>query len=633
VPITDWRGVYYDNKSLDGLPTVVRNDRVVDFNLASGQSPATGIPPTSWSARWSRDWTFDEGNYRFRILVDDGARLWVNEILLVDAWQDGAPREFDANLYLAGQVPIRLEYYNHLGSARIRLNWERVTDYPDWRGSYYPVRDLTGLPRFQRNDSTIDFNWGSSSPRSDIPVDNFSARWTRRLNVKQAGTYRFRVEADDGARLWIDGSLVVDAWRDGYSTDEVVVELAGGPHEVRLDYYEHLGGALARLSWSLVAPTATPTPPPTLTATPTLPPTSTATPTPPPTATAQPREPSISLTPQAGPIDEPITVVGEEWPAQRRVDIYVAAPEGPVQERSRLASTTPDETGRFVARVSIPAGQGWEDLGTVRIVARTRDLDNPVEAMYRISPSPETIPYSEIPTDAARFALQQPTYLALDSARAWAANFGEAPPPVDPAVNWDQELVLGAFLGPQPDGVEAEIDSIRIQPDRVVVQLSSPVSPGTSPDYANLPRTLVRVPRDALGISDMPLTFAFVDSLGRPLAEGPAGAQPLPSILSERSQEIVPPEAEPGLQAVPGDEVAPEAEAPAEAEEPGIGAAEAPADMEAPAAAAAQAQPESGSWFRTANAWLLLLVWGVVVVLVVAGAFLLIRRAMEEGQE
>ncbi|MGD8473548.1 MAG: PA14 domain-containing protein, partial [Anaerolineae bacterium] len=194
--ITDWRGEYFANRTLQGSPYLVRNDRVVDLELPPGRSPATGFPTENWSARWSRNWTFDEGNYRFHLLVDDGARLWVGGNLLIDAWTDGSAREFTADLYLRGDVHIRLDYYNHLGSARARLNWERITQFSTWRGSYYAVRDVSGQPVFQRDDSAISFNWGNGSPRADIPANNFSVQWSRRLSFSQSGTYHFRAETD-----------------------------------------------------------------------------------------------------------------------------------------------------------------------------------------------------------------------------------------------------------------------------------------------------------------------------------------------------------------------------------------------------------------------------------------------------
>ena len=258
--ITDWKGEYFDNVSLQSPSRLVRNDRVVDLTLPNGTAPATNMPSENWSARWTRSWNFAEGNYRFRVVVDDGARLWVAGRFLIDAWADGGPREYIGDLYLKGDVPIKLEYYNHLGDARIRLNWEQMTNFSGWQGSYYAVRDLSGLPVFQRGDENIDFDWGNDSPRPDLPVDNFSVRWTRRVQFAQPGVYRFQAASDDGVRVWVGGKLVIDAWRDGQRTYEGQIQLAAGETDVRVEYYEHTGRASIKLSWALVSgstPTAT----------------------------------------------------------------------------------------------------------------------------------------------------------------------------------------------------------------------------------------------------------------------------------------------------------------------------------------------------------------------------------------
>ncbi|MEZ4638095.1 MAG: PA14 domain-containing protein [Caldilineaceae bacterium] len=44
-----------------------------------------------------------------------------------------------------------------------------------------------------------------------VPVDQFSARFERTLNVT-GGIYRFSVQADDGVRVWVGGELVIDEW-------------------------------------------------------------------------------------------------------------------------------------------------------------------------------------------------------------------------------------------------------------------------------------------------------------------------------------------------------------------------------------------------------------------------------------
>jgi len=153
----------------------------------------------------------------------------------------------------------------------------------DWLGEYFAGQSLAGAPVLVRNDTSIDFNWGLGSPAAGVPVDQFSARWTRQLNFREAH-YRFTVWADDGVRLWVDGELLIDQWRDGV-IEGLAVErfMPGGRHSLRLEYYENTGGAMVRFVLERVqAPTATPSPTPS----PTQPAANTATPTstPPPTA-------------------------------------------------------------------------------------------------------------------------------------------------------------------------------------------------------------------------------------------------------------------------------------------------------------------------------------------------------------
>lgn len=190
----------------------------------------------------------------------------------------------------------------------------------DWLGEYFANPSLAGTPVFFRNDVRIDFNWGGGSPDSRIPADQFSARWTRRQDFP-TGYYRFTVLADDGVRFWIDGQLVLDEWHDStlaqYSFEQY---LSQGQHPLRLEYYENLGGALARLGWEPIAPpTATPSPTSTPSRTPspthtaTLPPTSTPTATP--TATSTP-SPTYTPTP---PAESPLPV---QW-----VAAYYANPD------------------------------------------------------------------------------------------------------------------------------------------------------------------------------------------------------------------------------------------------------------------------------------------------------------------
>ncbi|OUC07396.1 hypothetical protein RY27_15175, partial [Litorilinea aerophila] len=179
--------------------------------------PASGCPADPFSRRWTRSVYVDSGNYRFRIWVDEGMRVYLDGNLIIDEWRDGSEREVARDLWIdAGWHTVRVEYYENMGDARAKIAWERISepsDFPDWKGEYWPNRGLDGSPAVVRNDREIDFNWGTGSPDSRIPSDNFSARWTRRITF-EAGRYRFYARADDGVRVYVDDNRIINEWHD-----------------------------------------------------------------------------------------------------------------------------------------------------------------------------------------------------------------------------------------------------------------------------------------------------------------------------------------------------------------------------------------------------------------------------------
>jgi hypothetical protein len=118
-----------------------------------------------------------------------------------------------------------------------------------WYAEYFANRNLSGAPVVVRQDEKIDFNWGTGSPAAQVPVDNFSARWTQTIHFEE-GYYEFSVGADDGVRLFVDGKIVIDDWRDtAHTTRRSSIHVPAGPRTVRLEYYEATGQAAVRLTW------------------------------------------------------------------------------------------------------------------------------------------------------------------------------------------------------------------------------------------------------------------------------------------------------------------------------------------------------------------------------------------------
>jgi uncharacterized protein YraI len=250
---TDWQAKYWPNKNLSGEPALVRQEANLDHDWGSG-SPGE-LDVEVFSARFTKTLNVPSGTYRFTATMDDGLRFWVDNVLVIDSWTDSQVHSLSADVYLSnGDHNLKVEYYDAGGAAVAKLSWVAISpDGPgtinNWRGEYFNNSFLAGTPSLVRDDQVINFNWGVGAPASGIGADAFSVRWTRNVNLG-AGRYRFTAAADDGVRLWVNGRLLIDQWRDQAATTfSAEIDLAGGSIPVQMEYYEGVGGASASLNW------------------------------------------------------------------------------------------------------------------------------------------------------------------------------------------------------------------------------------------------------------------------------------------------------------------------------------------------------------------------------------------------
>jgi hypothetical protein len=124
--ITGWQGQYWNNMNLSGAASLCRNDAAVNFDWGTG-GPGSPIGSNNFSARWTRTQHFAAGTYRFTAGGDDGYRLWVNGVLVIDEWNDHAYQTDNENVTLpGGNVTIRYEWYENGGAARATLTWVKL---------------------------------------------------------------------------------------------------------------------------------------------------------------------------------------------------------------------------------------------------------------------------------------------------------------------------------------------------------------------------------------------------------------------------------------------------------------------------------------------------------------------------
>lgn len=249
--------VKFWNISPEGTPTVpvtapvvTRTDSEINNDWKMG-APAVGVNADGFIAQWVKRQTFDAGTYKFTTVSDDGIRVYIDNVLVLDQWNDHATTTHTVTKELtAGQHDIRVEYYEKYWDAVARFTFEKVTvstqppvPADTFTAEFFANPDLFGTPAITRQDTTIAYLLSNRSLSPELPVDNFSARWTKTKQYA-AGTYTYTVRSDDGVRLFIDDQVVINDWTGHAATTyTVTIPLSAGLHTIKLEYFEAYGEA------------------------------------------------------------------------------------------------------------------------------------------------------------------------------------------------------------------------------------------------------------------------------------------------------------------------------------------------------------------------------------------------------
>jgi hypothetical protein len=266
--VTDpsWQARYWNNLDLSGNAAVTRFEPS-DMNYYNVTGAfADGVSADNFSARFEKYIDVPAGSYRFTVTADDGVRVSVDGALIINQWKDQANATYTADVQLTrGYHYVVVDYYDRGQLATLQFQWAPTNSQPGngpWTAQYWNNKTLTGNPTVSTNVNEINFDWVAGAP-TGIPADNFSARWVRTVNFEQ-GTYRFTATADDGIRLFVAGRPVIDQWRtQAATTYSYDIYILGGNTEVKVEYFEDRGNAVAKVRWERVGGTTPPPAPPT----------------------------------------------------------------------------------------------------------------------------------------------------------------------------------------------------------------------------------------------------------------------------------------------------------------------------------------------------------------------------------
>ena len=165
-----------------------------------------------------------------------------------DVWEDsGSCREGDAGRYLVKYTTPRTGSYELHVSHATRGGL---------MGRYFNNRWLFGSHVEERVDATVNFEWPGHI--TETGKDFISVRWTGYVRPAFSESYTFQLQVNDGARLWVDGVQLLDAWEDdlgesttakwhNVSTSHALA--AGRLYDILLEFRENKHHAVAKLYW------------------------------------------------------------------------------------------------------------------------------------------------------------------------------------------------------------------------------------------------------------------------------------------------------------------------------------------------------------------------------------------------
>lgn len=283
-------GRYYTNTILTGTPDTERVDATIDFDWSVDSLPGDLSGTTSYSIGWNGYITsaYSE-EYTFTTIANGGARVYINDTLLINSWTDtGSNVTTTGTINLGEDVrySLRVEYVNTIGTGKIQFKWSSASlaeevvpqtvlhitdpvsgdgllgnyinqDFVRWRFNN-PQNFVMLNPTGTRVDGPINFNWTTVGPGiTGIGGNSYGIKWTGFIEPSLSGNYTFYLNAAEGVRLYIDNILVIDSWIYTDSppaaierTSSSVSLTAATRYSVLIHYFYYISSdAVIQFSW------------------------------------------------------------------------------------------------------------------------------------------------------------------------------------------------------------------------------------------------------------------------------------------------------------------------------------------------------------------------------------------------
>ncbi|MFC7394698.1 PA14 domain-containing protein [Scopulibacillus cellulosilyticus] len=202
-----WLGEVYPNKDLQGIPYIVGGkealNKIKDINFDWGHgSPYEKIPNDNFSAEFKKKLVINSTDrYQFNVWADDGARVYVDNKLVIDSWGNGKYKLKSSSVSLnKGIHDIKIDYYEATGSAKLKFEVKQTSSGSSNLSGLQYVSSFQ-LPVYSNFEQLS--NWTMQNGLSKLSYGD-------KVQVLDVNQYAAKVKTSDGKIGWVQSAYLTD---------------------------------------------------------------------------------------------------------------------------------------------------------------------------------------------------------------------------------------------------------------------------------------------------------------------------------------------------------------------------------------------------------------------------------------
>lgn len=241
-----WYRIYLTAKDSMGLSRTTWKEVYPQTTHITVATTPPGIPVNADGLTSISPYTFHSVVGLKRSAVLPVSMFRGDSVLVFNQWHDGSTiPQISFTTPAVPVPPFEADYHvyrrsNGFGLYAEFFNFDEYNNNPEV------------APIYSRIDTVIDFEWLEGSPEPGyVPNDNFAVRWTGDIVPFFDDTLTFYATSDDGMRLWINDSLLIDKWQTQPQIEySATIFLEGGRrYPIRMEVFDAWVAAAAQLRW------------------------------------------------------------------------------------------------------------------------------------------------------------------------------------------------------------------------------------------------------------------------------------------------------------------------------------------------------------------------------------------------